>query len=235
MAGGVSLPQDAQPGRGLSGGAVQWRGPQEQLATGRSTGRRQSLWLPASAGAGHLVPGGRAGGPLRLRDGSFGGPAGGADRGRDGVSEEGPPLGGSGAPLHSPSTAVLLLVLLLARRTSVVSLIVLGLMVGYAVGAIVSLLMYYSLPENIQAFISWSFGSFGGVTWRDLKVYAPVVFGGLGFAFRSVRSLNAMLLGEDYAYSMGINVLQARWLILIGASVLAELSQPMQVPSPLSG
>ena len=104
MAGGVrdraSLPQDAQPGRGLSGGAVQWRGPQEQLATGRSTGRRQSLWLPASAGAGHLVPGGRAGGPLRLRDGSFGGPAGGADRGRDGVSEEGPPLGGSGAPIQ---------------------------------------------------------------------------------------------------------------------------------------
>ena len=52
-------------------------------------------------------------------------------------------------------------------------------------------------------------------------MYAPVVFGGLGFAFLSVRSLNAMLLGEDYAYSMGINVLQARWLILIGASVLA--------------
>ncbi len=119
------------------------------------------------------------------------------------------------------AAAVLVLVLLLARRTSVVSLIVLGLMVGYAVGAIVSLLMYYSLPENIQAFISWSFGSFGGVTWRDLKVYVPVVLGGLGFAFLSVRPLNAMLLGEDYAYSMGINVMQARWLILIGASVLA--------------
>ena len=119
------------------------------------------------------------------------------------------------------AAVVLVLVLLLARRTSVVSLIVLGLMVGYAVGAIVSLLMYYSLPENIQAFISWSFGSFGGVTWRDLKVYVPVVLGGLGFAFLSVRPLNAMLLGEDYAYSMGINVMQARWLILIGASVLA--------------
>ncbi len=119
------------------------------------------------------------------------------------------------------AAVVLALVLLLARRTSVVSLIVLGLMVGYAVGAIVSLLMYYSLPENIQAFISWSFGSFGGVTWRDLKVYVPVVLGGLGFAFLSVRPLNAMLLGEDYAYSMGINVMQARWLILIGASVLA--------------
>ena len=119
------------------------------------------------------------------------------------------------------AAAVLVLVLMLARRTSVVSLIVLGLMVGYAVGAVVSLLMYYSLPENIQAFISWSFGSFGGVTWRDLRVYVPVVLVGLGFAFLSVRPLNAMLLGEDYAYSMGINVMHARWLILIGASVLA--------------
>ena len=119
------------------------------------------------------------------------------------------------------ATAVLLLVVLLARRTSVVSLIVLGLMVSYAVGAIVSLLMYYSLPENVQAFISWTFGSFGGVTWRELNVYVPVVLGGLGLAFLSIRPLNALLLGEEYAYSMGINVLQARWLIVIGASVLA--------------
>jgi len=119
------------------------------------------------------------------------------------------------------AAAVLLLVVILARRTSVVSLIVLGLMVSYAVGAVVSLLMYYSLPENVQAFISWTFGSFGGVTWRELSVYVPVVLGGLGLAFCSVRPLNALLLGEEYAYSMGIDVLPARWLILIGASVLA--------------
>ena len=119
------------------------------------------------------------------------------------------------------AAAVLLLVVILARRTSVVSLIVLGLMVSYAVGAVVSLLMFYSLPENVQAFISWSFGSFGGVTWRELTVYAPVVLGGLGLSILSIRPLNAMLLGEEYAFSLGINVLHARWLILIGASVLA--------------
>ncbi len=119
------------------------------------------------------------------------------------------------------AAAVLLLVVLLARRTSVVSLIVLGLMVSYAVGAMVSLLMYYSLPRNVQAFISWSFGSFGGVTWQDLGIYGPVVLGGLLLSFLSIRPLNALLLGEAYAHSLGVNVLHARWLILVGASVLA--------------
>lgn len=119
------------------------------------------------------------------------------------------------------AAAVLILVVILARRTSVVSLIVLGLMVSYAVGAIVSLLMYYSLSESVQAFISWSFGSFGGVTWRELSVYAPVVLSGLGLSILSIRPLNAMLLGEEYAFSLGINVLRARWIILVGASVLA--------------
>lgn len=119
------------------------------------------------------------------------------------------------------AAAVLILVLLAARRVSLVSLIVLGLMVSYAVSALVSLLMYFSFPERVQAFISWSFGSFGGVAWPELAILAPAVGLGLGLAAASIKPLNAMLLGEDYALSLGIRVRRVRWLILLCASLLA--------------
>lgn len=116
---------------------------------------------------------------------------------------------------------VLFLVLLMARRVSMVSLVVMGLMVSYAVSALVSLLMYFSYPERIQAFLAWSFGSFGGVTWADLRVLGPAVLLGLAAAAASIRPLNAMLLGEDYARSLGIHTARARWTVLCGASLLA--------------
>lgn len=117
--------------------------------------------------------------------------------------------------------SVLVLVLALARRVSVVTLIVLGLMISYAVSALVSLLMYFSLPERLQAFLAWSYGSFGGVTWPELAVLGPTVLAGLLLAVATIRPLNALLLGQDYAATLGIPVLRMRLVILLSASLLA--------------
>ncbi len=117
--------------------------------------------------------------------------------------------------------AVLLLVLILARRVSVVTLIVLGLMVSYAVSALVSLLMYFSFPERLQAFLAWSYGSFGGVTWQELTVLGPAVLVGLLLSVTTIRPLNALLLGQEYAATVGIPVLRMRLIILLSASLLA--------------
>ncbi len=119
------------------------------------------------------------------------------------------------------ASAVLVLVLLLARRVGMVTLIVLGLMVSYAVSALVSLLMYYSFPERLQAFLAWSYGSFGGVTWSELIVLGPVVLVSLLLATTTIRSLNALLLGQDYAVTLGIPVRRVRLIILLSASLLA--------------
>ncbi len=129
-------------------------------------------------------------------------------------------LGSVGAAVAG-AAAVLALVLALARRVSVVTLIVLGLMVSYAVSAAVSLLMYFSVPERVQAFLAWSFGSFGGVTWPELAVLSPVIGAGLILAGACAKPLNALLLGEEYALSLGIRVRRARWAVLLCASVLA--------------
>jgi iron complex transport system permease protein len=120
------------------------------------------------------------------------------------------------------SAAVLGVVLLVARRvTSSVTLLILGLMFGYGVSAFVSLLLYFSIAQRIQAYINWTFGSFGGVTWSQMVVFAPVILIGLGLAFLLSKSLNALLLGETYARSMGVSVAWGRRWIILSTSLLA--------------
>lgn len=118
--------------------------------------------------------------------------------------------------------AVLALILLVGRKVrDTTTLLILGLMFGYATSAVVSLLIYFSIPERIQAFTLWTYGSFSGVTWSQMKVMLGVILFGILLAGLLPKYLNALLLGEDYAKSMGMNVRQARFLILVSASILA--------------
>jgi iron complex transport system permease protein len=120
------------------------------------------------------------------------------------------------------SAAVLGIVLLAARRVqSSVTLLILGLMFGSGVAALVSLLLYFSISERIQAYINWTFGSFGGVTWSQMIVFAPTILIGLLIAFLLSKSLNALLLGETYARSMGMNTRRARMWIIASTALLA--------------
>ncbi|MCJ7696254.1 MAG: iron ABC transporter permease [Anaerolineaceae bacterium] len=118
--------------------------------------------------------------------------------------------------------AVLFLVLLVGRRVrNPITLLIMGLMFGYTTSALVSLLIYFSIPERIQTYTTWSFGSFGGVTWSQLWVMVPAVILGLIIAYFQPKSLNALLLGEEYAKTMGLNIKRTRFWILLGASILA--------------
>ncbi|MEO8610074.1 MAG: iron ABC transporter permease [Chloroflexota bacterium] len=117
---------------------------------------------------------------------------------------------------------ILALVMVVAARVqSVMTLLILGLMFGYVTSAVVSLLLYFSLVERIQAYISWTFGSFGGVTWSQMTIFAPMVIIGLVSAFVLSKPLNALLLGESYARSMGLNIRRNRLWIIITTSLLA--------------
>ncbi|WP_129628817.1 iron ABC transporter permease [Candidatus Oscillochloris fontis] len=120
------------------------------------------------------------------------------------------------------AAGVLLLVLALAQHVqSSVTLLILGLMIGYLTSAIVSLLLYFSIAERIHAYIAWSFGSFGGVTWNQLQVLAPVVLVGLVMAFILTKPLNALLLGESYAQTLGLPIRHARMAVVVGSALLA--------------
>jgi iron complex transport system permease protein len=120
------------------------------------------------------------------------------------------------------SGATMFVVLLVAGRVqSSMTLLILGLMMGYLVSAAVSLLLYFAIPERIQAYISWTFGSFGGVTWEQMPIMAGGVLIGLVIALGLTKSLNALLLGEGYARSLGMNVGLTRVAIVSATAILA--------------
>jgi iron complex transport system permease protein len=120
------------------------------------------------------------------------------------------------------AAATLMAVLLVARRVqNTVTLLILGLMFGYLTSAMVSLLIYFSLPERIQSFTIWAAGSFAGVTWSQMRVFAPLLLAGLGVAALLPKPLNALLLGETYARTLGLNVARARVWLIVSASLLA--------------
>lgn len=120
------------------------------------------------------------------------------------------------------SALVLLLVLFASRRVrSVMTLLILGLLFGYAVNAVTSILMHYSVADRIQAYIAWTFGSFGGVTWGQLAVFAPLLLVTMGLTMLLSKPLNAFLLGERYAESMGLRVMRTRIAIVVITAVQA--------------
>ncbi|MEQ8904962.1 iron ABC transporter permease [Ekhidna sp.] len=120
------------------------------------------------------------------------------------------------------SFLVLFVVLIASFRIrSGVSLLIIGLMFGSAMSALVSILQYFSQAENIQAYVIWSFGSLGSLSWSELSIMGPVILFALALSFLLSKPLNALLLGENYAESLGLNLKQARMLIIINTSLLA--------------
>ena len=107
------------------------------------------------------------------------------------------------------------------RIRSGVSLLIIGLMFGSAVSALVSILQYFSQAENIQAYVIWTFGSLGSLSWEELSIMTPIIILSLSFSFLLSKPLNALLLGENYAESLGLSLKRARMLIIINTSLLA--------------
>ena len=114
------------------------------------------------------------------------------------------------------------LVLLLGRVVrSAVTLLLVGVMIGYLVSAGVSVMMSFSTPQLIAAYSRWHFGSYGGVTWGNLVLISPVIGAGLLASLALAKPLNALLLGERYAESMGLRLTMMRTALIALTSVLA--------------
>ncbi|CAM2948759.1 Iron ABC transporter permease [Prescottella defluvii] len=136
-------------------------------------------------------------------------------------------MGRAGIVLAAAAGAaiVLLMVLTLSRWVrSSVTLLLVGVMVGSATTAIVSVLLVYADPVRAQLFLLWGLGSFASTTWSDLALMAPVVLAAAVVALATVRPLNALLLGEGYARTMGIDVRRTRLITLLAASLLAGVT-----------
>jgi iron complex transport system permease protein len=120
------------------------------------------------------------------------------------------------------SAAVLLLILLISLKVrDNVTLLIIGLMIGNLTIALVSIWQYFSRPEQIQDYLIWTFGSLGGVPLDQLWILAIVAILGSGIAMALSKPLNGLLLGENYARSMGLSVTGSRIWIIVSTSLLA--------------
>lgn len=117
---------------------------------------------------------------------------------------------------------VMLLVLFVSARVNDnMTILILGILFSSAATAIVSILQYFSSESMLKSFIVWTMGSLGGVTYNQLWVLIPATMAGVLIAIVKSKDLNAFLLGEIYARSLGVNIVRSRLLIFFGSSLLA--------------
>ena len=107
------------------------------------------------------------------------------------------------------------------RIRDVMTILILGVMFGSITSSLISVLQYFSNEHLLKNFTVWTMGSLNGVTSEQLKVLTPCVLCGLIVSLLTVKSLNAMLLGENYARSLGVNVIASRLLIFFSTGILA--------------
>ena len=120
------------------------------------------------------------------------------------------------------SFAVLLAVLTVSHRLrDTMAILIVGLMFGSLTSAIVGTLTYFSTAEQLQKFTFWSLGNLGNLSWTSIFILTSCVLIGLVLSLISVKPLNSLLLGENYAKSLGLNYKKSRLVIIFATSILA--------------
>ncbi len=120
------------------------------------------------------------------------------------------------------SFLVLLVVIVVANRVKdTMALLIIGLMFGSITSAIVSVLAYFSTADNLQRFIFWSFGSVGNLSQSQVLLLTGIVILGIILSVFSIKSLNAFLLGDNYAESLGISIKKSRFVAIVATGLLA--------------
>lgn len=126
-----------------------------------------------------------------------------------------------GAAILGSGAVMAAIVILAIKVNAGVNLLIIGLMVGSMTGAVVAILQYFTAPELLQSFLLWTFGSVGGLGWTKLLVMGPVVLLGLLLSFLWSKNLDALLMGESHARSLGVSVPAARLQVVLTTSLLA--------------
>lgn len=120
------------------------------------------------------------------------------------------------------SFLVLLAVMVVAAKVKdTMALLIIGLMFGSITTAVVSVLSYFSSAEKLQQYVYWSFGSIGNLSWNQLLLLLMIIAIGILISIFSIKPLNALLLGESYAKSLGVNMKRSRYSIIVATGLLA--------------
>ncbi len=102
-------------------------------------------------------------------------------------------------------------------------LLIIGLMVGYVASSAISLLNFFSTAEGVKSYMVWGMGSFGNVSMGEVRWFVPIALLGLVASLMLVKPLNALLLGEQYAENLGVNIRRLRLILLVVTGVLTAV------------
>ncbi|MDP5081523.1 MAG: iron ABC transporter permease [Winogradskyella sp.] len=120
------------------------------------------------------------------------------------------------------SFLVLLAVLAVSSKVrDTMAILIIGLMFGSITTAIVSVLSYFSSAEQLQQYIFWGFGSLSNLSWEELLIFFGIYAIGILLSIASIKGLNSLLLGDNYAKSLGLNLKQSRLIIILATSLIA--------------
>ena len=120
------------------------------------------------------------------------------------------------------SFLVLMSVLVVSLKIrDTMAILIIGLMFSSITAAIVSVLSYFGSAQQLQQYIFWGFGSRGNLSGEELFVFFIIYLAGLILSIISLKSLNTLLLGENYAKSLGLNIKTSRLIIILSTSLLA--------------
>lgn len=120
------------------------------------------------------------------------------------------------------SALVLIAVLAVSKKLKdTMAILIVGLMFGSLTSAVVSVLSYFSTAEQLQKFTFWSLGSLANLSWKEVFLLFSITSIGIALSFFVIKPLDALLLGEKYAKSLGVNFKKTRFIIIFATSILA--------------
>jgi fe3+ ABC transporter len=129
---------------------------------------------------------------------------------------------GAASAAWAGAAAVLFVIAAVGHRIKdIMVILILGMMFSSGVGAVVQILQYLSKEEALKAFVIWTMGSLGDVTVQQLAVLVPSVVIGLLLAIATIKPLNLLLFGEEYAVTMGLDIRRSRRLLFLSTTLLA--------------
>jgi iron complex transport system permease protein len=129
-----------------------------------------------------------------------------------------------GAAFIGAILVTMLILIFASRLRSHTMLLIIGMMIGYVVSSVVSLLNFFSTAEGVQSYMMWGMGNFGGVSRTQLPLFTVFVLIGLSITISLIKPLNALLLGERYARNLGINIRRTRILLLLSTGLLVAIT-----------
>lgn len=139
------------------------------------------------------------------------------------------------AALIGAFSVLLLIIFVSSRVANIVVVLIIGIMVGYAINAMVGVLQFFSRSSELQAYVLWGLGSFSKTTLMQSIALSITVFSIVGISFLYPNALNVFLLGKNYAKSMGVNVRKLQLSLLILSGILISVATAFTGPIAFLG